>query len=139
MSKLKIKKVIETCIYSSNLELMKKFYTKVLLLPLVEEEKGKSCIFKVGQNMLLIFDPEKKKSFENNIPPHGAKTPPSIVHFGLEIEEKDYDYWKLVLKKNNVNIESERTWRTSSRSIYFRDPSGNLVELISKHPWPVDD
>ena len=67
------------------------------------------------------------------------KTPPSIIHFTLEIEKKDYEKWKKLLIHNNVTIESVLSWGNNSKSIYFHDPVGNLVEFITKGSWPVDD
>ena len=74
--------------------------------------------------MLLIFNPEKtlmtdydKEDKENRkrfdielFPPHGAITPPSIIHFALEIDKSDYDNSKKVLMANNIKIEKEIIW-----------------------------
>jgi catechol-2,3-dioxygenase len=47
---------------------------------------------------------------------------------------------KNALMQNNVNIEKEMDWdKEGSKSIYFRDPAGNLVEFITKGNWPVED
>lgn len=40
---------------------------------------------------------------------------------------------------NGVDIEIEVGWKEKSRSLYFRDPAGNLVELITPGEWPVDN
>ena len=37
---MNINKVVETCIYSSDLDGMKNFYTAILGLPLVQEKNG---------------------------------------------------------------------------------------------------
>jgi catechol 2,3-dioxygenase-like lactoylglutathione lyase family enzyme len=34
-----------------------------------------------------------------------------------------------------VAVESVVTWPGGARSVYFRDPDGNLVELISRGFW----
>ena len=39
---MNINKIVETCIYSSDLDDMKKFYVDILGLPLLEEEKEKA-------------------------------------------------------------------------------------------------
>ena len=36
-------------------------------------------------------------------------------------------------------IEKEMKWGSGGRSIYFRDPVGNLVEIVTKGQWPVQD
>ena len=56
---MKFEKIIETCIYTSNLQKLKDFYVNCLGLELVSEEKHTSIFLKVGKSMLLIFNPEK--------------------------------------------------------------------------------
>jgi len=131
-------------------------------LELVSEEKQRSIFLKVGKSMLLIFNPEKtlmtnydkedcrgggggERSDRELFPPHGAITPPSIVHFALEIDKSEYDNTKKVLTESNIEIEKEIIWnkeeeKGTTKSLYFRDPSGNLVEIITNnHLWPVDN
>ena len=73
------------------------------------------------------------------IPTHGAFAPPSITHFTLEINEENYDDARSVLNENNIKIEKEVTLEKGTNSIYFRDPAGNLVEIITPGSWPVDN
>lgn len=140
---MKINKVVETCIYSSDLDSMKKFYVEILDLPLVQEEKNKLVFLRAGKSMLLIFNPAKTSINNYRLPTHGAQTPPASIHFAMEIEEHDYLRWKELLAKNRIAIEKEVDWNGSgswggSRSLYFRDPAGNLVELITPGEWPVE-
>jgi catechol 2,3-dioxygenase-like lactoylglutathione lyase family enzyme len=135
---------VETCIYSSDLEKMKDFYINTLGPEFVSEEKDRYAFLKAGQSMLLIFNPNKTlvSNGSNGIiqlPIHGAITPPSIIHFALEIEKQNYDTAKQILKERNIKIEKEVTWGKGTNSIYFRDPAGNLVEIITPSSWPVDN
>jgi catechol-2,3-dioxygenase len=135
---MKFTKIIETCIYSSNLEVMKNFYIDNLGLEFVSEEKGRSVFLKAGKSMLLIFNPNNTLNNTNKMfPVHGTLSPPSIIHFALEIQIDEYEMWKYILQKNKINIEKEIELK-NSRSIYFRDPVGNLVEFITNNAWPVD-
>ena len=122
---------------------MKDFYTNILGLEFVSEEKDVYVFLKAGQSMLLIFNPNKtfvrNGSDSTELPPHGAFTPPSIIHFALEINEESYGEAKSVLNQNNIKIEKEVTWQKDANSIYFRDPAGNLVEIITPGSWPVDN
>jgi catechol 2,3-dioxygenase-like lactoylglutathione lyase family enzyme len=34
-----------------------------------------------------------------------------------------------------VDIEAEVVWPTGGRSLYFRDPAGNSIELITRGSW----
>ena len=136
---MKFTKIIETCIYSPDLEEMKNFYINYLGLEFVSEEKGRSVFLKAGKSMLLIFNPlNTLNHIKKLFPIHGAITPPSIIHFALEIQKEDYEKWKDTLQNNKIKIEKEIELK-SSRSIYFRDPAGNLVEFITNNAWPVDN
>jgi catechol 2,3-dioxygenase-like lactoylglutathione lyase family enzyme len=137
---LKFRKIIETCIYSPDLKLTKDFYMNRLGLDLVSEEEGRHVFLKAGKSMLLIFNPENTRISINSIfPVHGAITPPSSIHFALEIEQVDYEATKNVLIQNRIPIEKEMRWGSGGKSIYFRDPVGNLVEIVTKGQWPVQD
>ena len=119
----------------------------MLGLEFVSEEKDRYVFLKAGQSMLLIFNPHKTLTNVNvdngsnntiQLPIHGAITPPSIIHFAFEIEKQNYGSVKQILKEKNIKIEKEVTWGKGTNSIYFRDPAGNLVEIITPGSWPVD-
>jgi catechol-2,3-dioxygenase len=133
---------------------MKDFYINILGLEFVSEEKDRHVFFKAGQSMLLIFNPNKTLANNNNnnnnnnnisngsstqLPVHGAFAPPSIIHFALEIEKQSYDNARYMLNEKNIKIEKEVIWEKGTNSIYFRDPAGNLVEIITQGSWPVDN
>jgi catechol 2,3-dioxygenase-like lactoylglutathione lyase family enzyme len=136
---MKIRKVVETSIYTSDLEKMKEFYVDKMGLEFVSEQRGRHVFVKTDKNMLLIFN-YWATTIENETN-HGAPTPPSMVHIAFEIEAEEYEEAKGLLANNNIQIEKEIAWENDlkSRSIYFRDPAGNLVEFITRNFWPVID
>jgi catechol-2,3-dioxygenase len=135
---MKINKIVETCIYSSDLESMKKFYAGILGLSVIQEEADKLIFLKAGKSMLLIFDPLRTSINNDKLPTHGAMTPPSSIHFAMEIEEQEYQVCKELLAGNRIAIEKEVKWNSNTKSLYFRDPAGNLVELMTPGGWPVE-
>lgn len=136
---MKFRKIIETSIYSSDLGKMKEFYVDKLGLEFVSEQRGRHVFLKTDKNMLLIFDDRVTAADKETS--HGAATPPSMVHVAFEIESDEYEEAKDLLAKNNIQIEKEIGWENDikSRSIYFRDPSGNLLEFITRNYWKVND
>jgi catechol 2,3-dioxygenase-like lactoylglutathione lyase family enzyme len=119
---------------------LKDFYTNILGLEFVSEEKDRYLFLKAGQSMLLIFNPNKtlaSDTSDTQLPAHGAFAPPSIIHFALEINEESYGDARSILNQNNIKIEKEVTLEKDTNSIYFRDPAGNLVEIITPGFWPV--
>ncbi|MEX2455825.1 MAG: VOC family protein [Balneolaceae bacterium] len=132
---MKLKKIIETCLYAENLEEAEHFYTHILKLKIVGSEEGRHLFFKCGKGMLLIFNPNHTKHKQthvngNIIPLHGSN---GDGHIAFSVE--NYDQWKDWLQQNDVEIESIVNWPNGVESVYFRDPAGNSVELVQADIW----
>jgi catechol 2,3-dioxygenase-like lactoylglutathione lyase family enzyme len=127
----KLSRILETVLYAEDMEAVEKFYSEVLELPLLARDAGRSLVYTVGPDMLLIFyAPESLK--KTSLPPHGTKGP---GHIAFEVEEEEYDGWKKYLAAKNIKIEKEITWKSAARSIYFYDPSGNVLEIGTPGIW----
>ena len=119
---------------------MKDFYVNRLGLDLISEEERRHVFLKAGKSMLLVFNPENTSLAANStFPTHGVCTSPSSIHFALEIEQAGYEAAKNLLVQNKIAIEKEMSWGSGGKSVYFRDPAGNLVEIVTKGQWPVED
>ena len=99
----------------------------------MSEQWGRHVFIKADNNMLLIFNHEI--TITENETSHRASTPLSVIHIAFEIDLGEYDTAKKMLIESNIQIEKEVEWgnRIGSKSIYFRDPAGNLVEIITKN------
>lgn len=86
--------------------------------------------------MLLIFSPDATSKPGGDVPTHGAYGP---GHCAFAVQEADLPDWKAHLMKYRVAIETEITWPSGGRSIYFRDPAGNSVELVTAKTWGLAD
>ena len=69
------------------------------------------------------------------IPPHGGSR--GGYHFAFSIASDDVEAWQGRLESEGVAVESVVTWPRGAKSIYFRDPDGNLAELISPGFWSI--
>ena len=47
----------------------------------------------------------------------------------FRVREDELPAWRERLEREQVAIESEIAWPRGGRSIYFRDPAGNSIEL----------
>ncbi|MBX8632700.1 MAG: VOC family protein [Thermoplasmata archaeon] len=56
-----------------------------------------------------------------------------------QIERGSLDDWARRLEEKGVRITHRETWDTGSRSVYFEDPDGNVVELLEQGLWPLKD
>jgi catechol 2,3-dioxygenase-like lactoylglutathione lyase family enzyme len=129
---LNIKAIIETAIYVDDLQATERFYQTVLGLKVLSKEPGRHVFFQVGEsNVLLAFLAEATLKGDI-LPAHGATGP---GHFALGIEAKMFDGWRKLLHDHGVVIEKVVEWPRGGRSLYFRDPAGNLVELITPGVW----
>src|SRR5437660_4089163 len=85
-----------------------------------------SFFFQVGEASILLAFIAEATLKGDHLPSHGAKGP---GHFALGIEADALDAWRRKLQENGVAIEQEVEWPRGGKSIYFRDPAGNSVEL----------
>jgi catechol 2,3-dioxygenase-like lactoylglutathione lyase family enzyme len=124
--------LIETGVYADNLDQAERFYGSVLGLPVMSKEAGRHVFFRVGkQSVLLVFHPDSTLTGDR-LPAHGCRGP---GHFALGIDVRDLDAWRAHLVRSNIAIEHEEAWPRGGHSLYFRDPAGNLVELITPGIW----
>ena len=127
-----IEYLVETGIYADDLDQAEQFYRDVLGLMLLGKEAGRHVFFQVGdRSMLLVFRPEATLRGDH-LPAHGARGP---GHFALGIAAEDLDAWREHLRAHRVAIEHEETWERGGHSLYFRDPAGNAVELMTPGVW----
>lgn len=124
--------VIETAVYVDDLDAALDFYKRILGLRVIGKEPGRHVFFQVGDSsVLLAFMPEATLKGEM-LPSHGAKGP---GHFALGIERPTLDDWRQHLNAHGVLIEKEVEWPRGGKSLYFRDPAGNSVELVTPGVW----
>jgi catechol 2,3-dioxygenase-like lactoylglutathione lyase family enzyme len=125
--------IIETSVYVTDLERAAAFYERVLGLERVGKEEGRHVFLRAGRGMLLLFRAEETAKPGGEIPPHGAEGP---VHFALAVAPEEYGAWREQLDRHGVAIEREKGWGDEGmRSLFFRDPDGSLVELITARTW----
>jgi catechol 2,3-dioxygenase-like lactoylglutathione lyase family enzyme len=129
---VKIKAVVETAIYVDDLEAAETFYGTVLGLRVMGQEPGRHVFFQVGEgSVLLVFRAEATLKGDQ-LPPHGASGP---GHFALGIEAEAFNPWRKFLQGHGVAVEKEVEWPKGGKSLYFRDPAGNSVELVTPVVW----
>ena len=132
---MKVQGVLETAIYVDDLETAKKFYRNVLGLEFFAEELPRHVFFRCGDAMLLLFNPEEALK-GGDVPPHGARGP---QHVCFRVPHADLDQWMEHLRQHGVSIELDHHWPRGGRSLYFRDPAGNSLELASPIIWGIPE
>jgi catechol 2,3-dioxygenase-like lactoylglutathione lyase family enzyme len=91
-----------------------------------------AVVFRCGDGVLLVFDPRKSRAAGREVPSHGTS---DAGHIAFTAKPKDLNAWRKQLHEAGVFIEQEMDWEEGGRSIYFRDPAGNVVELAPPTIW----
>lgn len=130
-----IDRVLETVLYVADLDAAQRFYGETLGLPLDSAKAGTFRFFRVGDGMLLLFDPEAARR-NRGIPTHGASGP---GHVCFAVSEHELDQWQQRLERHGVPVEHVESWPRGGRSFYVRDPAGNSIEFATPRIWGLPD
>ncbi len=127
--------VVETGLYVDDLDRACAFYEGVLgLAPMLSDARFRA--YPLGQTVLLLF--KRGSALETihlpggTIPPHDGS---GRLHFAIAIAAADVEAWRTRLADHCIAIEGETRWPKGAVSLYFRDPDGHLVELVSPGLW----
>ncbi|HEY0947714.1 MAG TPA: VOC family protein [Opitutaceae bacterium] len=131
--------VLETALYVDDLAKSVAFFRDVLgLTPLVGDDTRFQAFDSGARRVLLLF---KRGGTLAPVPVPGGVIPPhdgrGPQHMALAIEAGDYDAWRERLVAHGIAIEEESCWPRGGRSLYFRDPDGHLLELVTPGIWPI--
>ena len=130
---LKPSGILEACLYAPDLEAAEDFYREVVGLEVYSRDPGRDVFFRCGQAMFLVFNPTRTSRDGNSpIPRHGTT---GCGHVAFRIQAEEVEGWKEWLGGCGVEIEREIFWPGGGRSLYFRDPAGNSVELATASLW----
>lgn len=122
---------METCLYADDLVAAERFYAGVLGLKVIARDEGRDVFFRCGDGVFLVFNPAATIIGAER-PAHGH---PGAGHVAFVLEEHEVDAWQATLASHGVPIELDLIPPTGGRSVYFRDPAGNSVELATRRVW----
>ncbi|ERN53643.1 VOC family protein [Alkalihalophilus marmarensis] len=122
---------------TNNLGELKQFYSEVLELPLLNEDRT-SFVIQIGTSAVTFKQADPKEN--------------PVYHFAVNIPSNTFQEAKSWLKsKVELNYENGadevffESW--NAQALYFEDPSGNIVEFIARHdlenevdhPFSIED
>jgi catechol 2,3-dioxygenase-like lactoylglutathione lyase family enzyme len=131
-----VRRVVETALYVDDMQRAVAFYRDVLGLRPMGVGERLTPMDAGGASVLLLFRrgaTAQGLSFPGGtIPPHDGAGPLHVA-FGIDVAE--FDAWEQRLAESGVAIESRVGWDRGGRSLYFRDPDGHSLELVTPGTW----
>jgi catechol 2,3-dioxygenase-like lactoylglutathione lyase family enzyme len=130
--------VLETALYVDDVERAVEFYTRVMGFETLFVSERAAGLNVADKQVLLLFlkggTREPIVSRRGTIPPHDGD---GNLHMAFAIPAESLDEWEATLAANDVAIEARYSWERGGHSIYFRDPDGHVVELVTPGCWTV--
>lgn len=133
-----IGRVLETSLYVDRLDRSIDFYERLFGFEKLVSDDRFCALNVAGQQVLLLF--LKGASTAGIVIPGGVIPPhdgAGQTHLAFTIAAEDERDWTERLKAASVPIESRVEWPRGGFSLYFRDPDGHLLELVSPGCWTI--
>lgn len=128
--------ILETCLCVTDLVAAERFYCDVLGLEFDARQANRHVFLRLGRRMFLLFNADQSELPQGGFPPHGTR---GAGHVCFACRDAEIDAWRTHLESQGVSIEHVHIWPGGARSLYFRDPSGNSVELASPRIWGLPE
>jgi len=133
---LRLDRIVETAVYVDDLDRAAQFYEAVLGLEALVKLERLYAYDVGGASVLLLF----KRGASNetlivpggSIPPHDAT---GRIHVCFAVSAADLPGWEGRLTTHGVAVEGRAEWPLGGRSLYFRDPDGHMLELMTPGVW----
>jgi catechol 2,3-dioxygenase-like lactoylglutathione lyase family enzyme len=128
--------VLETALYAEDLARSTRFYRDVFAFESLVDTPRLCALDVGGRSVLLLFQRgatvDGLQSDSGFIPPHDGHGP---AHFAFSIAAEDVERWESHLTAHGIEVESRVHWERGGTSLYFRDPDGHSVELVTPGTW----
>ena len=134
-SRPQVNGILETSLYVERPTLSVEFYRRVFgFEPLDSDQKDgitdetRLCAMRAGdRSVLLLF----KKGATADTNATGA------IHVAFGIARSELPAWEAWLSHQGIPIESRMAWKYGGEALYFRDPDGHLLEVVTPGVWSI--
>lgn len=130
--------IVESVLYTDDLPRAVRFFREILGLVPMTGDEARYQSFQVGAGQVLLLF-KRGSTLEPTpvtggvIPPHDGTGP---HHLGFAVAAADLAAWRARLESGGIAIEGEAAWERGGHSLFFRDPDGHLLELVTPGIWP---
>ena len=127
--------VLETSLYVKSPAHSAEFYRRVfgfdVMVPKADQsldDNTRLCAMRAGdRSVLLLF----KRGGTPDTDAQGE------IHIAFGISRSDLTVWEDWLGQLGIAIESRKHWQFGGEALYFRDPDGHLLEVVTPGVWEV--
>jgi len=127
--------ILETSLYVECPTRSVDFYQRIFGFELidVDQKEGitdqtRMCAMRAGdRSVLLLF----KKGATADTDATGA------IHIAFSIARSELAVWEAWLAQQGIPIELRKTWKYGGEALYFRDPDGHLLEVVTPGVWSI--
>ena len=126
--------ILETSLYVDSPTRSVEFYRRIFgfepIAPDSQEinDDTRLCALRAGdRSVLLLF----KKGGTPDTDATGA------IHVAFSIARSDLNAWESWLAEQGIAIEERKTWDYGGQALYFRDPDGHLLEVVTPGVWSI--
>lgn len=126
--------ILETSLYVQSVARSAEFYRRVFGFEVLDlagdklNDEARLCAMRAGdRSVLLLF----KKGATADTDAAGS------IHVAFGIARSELSAWEDWLVLQDVPIEFRRTWKYGAEALFFRDPDGHLLEVVTPGVWPI--
>jgi catechol 2,3-dioxygenase-like lactoylglutathione lyase family enzyme len=130
--------LLESALYVDSLARSRDFYRPVLAARVLLEDERMCALGVADRQVLLRFrrgaSAEPSETPGGTIPAHDGRGPQHLA-FGVTVDQ--LAACRKRLDALDVTVESTVHPPRGGTSVYFRDPDGHLVELVTPGVWEI--
>jgi catechol 2,3-dioxygenase-like lactoylglutathione lyase family enzyme len=134
-SRPQVNGILETSLYVERPIQSVEFYRRVFGFEPIDTDQNEGvtdetrlCAMRAGdRSVLLLF----KKGATADTNATGA------IHVAFGISRSELPAWEAWLSQQGITIELRKTWKYGGEALYFRDPDGHLLEVVTPGVWSI--
>jgi catechol 2,3-dioxygenase-like lactoylglutathione lyase family enzyme len=134
-SRPQVNGILETSLYVERPARSVEFYRRLLGFEPIDvdpregiTDETRLCAMRAGdRSVLLLF----KRGATADTNATGA------IHIAFGIARAELPAWESWLSQQGIPIELRKTWKYGGEALYFRDPDGHLLEVVTPGVWSI--
>jgi catechol-2,3-dioxygenase len=126
--------ILESSLYVENPLRSAEFYERIFGFHVIEPDRRvlsddtRLCAMRAGDRSVLLL-------FKRGATPDTNAS--GSIHVAFAISRPELAAWEQWLSDQSIAIESRMTWQHGGQALYFRDPDGHLLEVVTPGVWSI--